>query len=166
MLAQLLIWLFLAVAASPAAAQLRVESADSDQVVSIEHDSEEIANGVRKARATLEAFFAQAQNPRAGTDSFSVKIGLPTSRGKEYVWASLLRRENGRVSGKIDNTPRWTTEFRRGQIIDFSETEIIDWVYIDGDRMKGNFTSCAINKMTSTAEARAMQERFRMTCSD
>lgn len=89
-----------------------------------------------------------------------------TPRGKECVWASLLRREHKRVFGRIDNTPRWTTEFRRDQIIDFPDTEIIDWVYVDGNRMKRNYTSCAINKMSSATEARAMQERFRMTFGD
>ena len=166
MLARALLLLALAGLASPALAQLRVESAEADKVVSVEYDSEEMADGVRKTRATLGAFFTLAENPRPGTDMFAVKIGLPTPRGKEYVWARLLRRENGRVVAKIDNTPRWTTKFQEGQTITFREVAIIDWTYVDGDRLKGNFTSCAINKMVSATEAEAMRLRFRMTCEE
>jgi uncharacterized protein YegJ (DUF2314 family) len=166
MLARALLCLALAGLAAPATAQLRVENAEADRPVSIEYDSEDMAEGVRHARATLGAFFALAENPRAGTEMFAIKIGLPTPRGKEYVWARLLRRNNERVVAQIDNIPRWTTRFRQGQMMTVGEAEIIDWLYIDGDRLKGNFTGCALNKMSSPAEAEAMRQRFRMTCEE
>lgn len=150
----------------PAEAQWRVENAERDGVISVEHDSPEMADAVRKARASLGTFFALAENPRAGTGLFSVKMGLPTPRGKEYIWAKLLRREDRRVVARIDNTPRWTNKFHEGQTITFSEAQIVDWLYVDGDRLRGNFTSCAIDKMVSPAEAEAMRKRFRMTCED
>jgi len=166
MSARIVLMLLVVSYAWPAAAQWRVENAERDGVISVEHDSPEMADAVRKARASLGAFFALAENPRTGMGVFSVKMGLPTPRGKEYIWAKLLRRENGRVVAQIDNTPRWTTRFHEGQTITFSEAHIIDWLYVDGDRLKGNFTSCAINKMVSAAEAEAMQKRFRMTCEE
>ncbi len=149
-----------------AAAQMLVESAERDQVVSIEHDSPEMTEAFRKGRSTLGAFFDLAENPREGMDTFSVKIGIPTRRGHEYIWIGNFRRANGLVTGRIDNTPRWTKKISEGQVITFRETRIVDWLYVDGDRTKGNFTACAMNKMSSAAEAEAMVERFKLTCED
>jgi uncharacterized protein YegJ (DUF2314 family) len=152
--------------AAPAHAQWRVDNAERDGVISIDYDSPEMADAVTKAKASLGAFFGIAEHPPPGADTFSVKVGLPTPRGKEYIWARLLKREDGRVAARIDNTPRWTTRFHEGQTIRFNEAAIIDWLYVDGERMRGNFTSCAINKMVSAAEAEAMRRRFRMTCEE
>jgi uncharacterized protein YegJ (DUF2314 family) len=150
----------------PASAQLLLENVVQDRVVSIEYNSEEMADAVRRARGTLSSFFELAANPRPGTGKFAVKIGLPTDRGKEFVWTILLRHDNGRVVARIDNTPRWTTKFRDGQTVAFTDAAIIDWLYIDGDRLKGNFTGCAINKLVSEPEAEAVRMRFRMTCEE
>lgn len=150
----------------PALAQSRLENAERDQVISIEDDSPEMADAVRKARASLRAFFELAANPHGTMRTFAVKVGVSTPRGIEYIWITDFRRDNGRVVGRIDNIPRWTTKIREGETFAFDENEIIDWLYLDGDRMRGNFTSCAINKMSSPAQAKAMQERFRMTCEE
>ena len=33
-----------------------------------------------------------------------------------------------------------------GQVIEFTEAEIVNWLYVEGGKMRGNFTACAMLK--------------------
>ena len=50
-----------------------------------------------------------------------------------------------------------------GQTFAFSEDEIVDWLYMDGDKMKGNYTICAILKR-EPSQAEAVKKHFGLEC--
>ena len=50
------------------------------------------------------------------------------------------------------------------QIPGFGENEIVDWLYLDGNQMKGNFTACALFRRVPRQEAQAAIKRFGMAC--
>lgn len=52
---------------------------------------------------------------------------------------------------------------RPGQSFDFSEGEIVDWLYMDGAKMKGNYTACALLKR-EPGQAAAFKARFGLDC--
>ena len=70
----------------------------------------------------------------------------------------------GRLSGRINNTPEMVHTVRMGQLITFGRDEIVDWMYMDGGRMKGNYTACALLKSAPKNEAEEFKERFGLTC--
>ena len=83
----------------------------------------------------------------------------------EYFWITPFKEQDGRFSGRIDNSPRWVKSVKFGQTFAFSEDEIVDWLYMDGGKMKGNFTVCAIMKREpSQAEVEAVKKRFGLEC--
>jgi uncharacterized protein YegJ (DUF2314 family) len=51
-----------------------------------------------------------------------------------------------------------------GQVIDFSEAEIVDWLYMEDGKMRGNFTACALLKREPADQAEAMKKQFGLSC--
>lgn len=120
---------------------------------------------LRKARETLPDFLALARAPQPGMSVFSVKVAVPTPQGNEYFWVGRFQFEGPRYSGRIGNTPRWAMWLKEGSTITFAESEIVDWMYLDGGKMKGNFTFCALMKNEPKKEATAMIRKFGIDCS-
>src|SRR5262245_35091904 len=120
---------------------------------------------LRKARETLPAFLALSLAPQSTMSAFSVKVAVPTPKGDEYFWIGQFKRDGERYTGRLDNTPRWATWLKEGQVFDFSESEIVDWMYLEDGRMKGNFTFCALMKDEPKKDAAVMIRRLGVDCS-
>ena len=123
-----------------------------------------MALAFRRARETLPDFLALARAPQPNMSVFAVKVAVPTPQGHEYFWIGDLKLDGTRYSGRIDNTPRWATWLKEGATLNFSEREIVDWMYLDGGKMKGNFTFCALMKNEPKKEAAAMIRKFGIDC--
>jgi uncharacterized protein YegJ (DUF2314 family) len=53
---------------------------------------------------------------------------------------------------------------KMGQTISFGQNEIVDWMYLDGGKMKGNYTACALLKSASRSEVEEFKRRFGLNC--
>lgn len=124
-----------------------------------------MAEAMRQARVSLASFLALADNPRPGTRDFSVKIGLPTVNGKEYVWIRPFQHKGTRIVGELQNEPVGTKAIRMGERISFDDKDVVDWSYLDGDGLRGNFTACAIAQLKPPIERTAFVKRYRLDCS-
>ncbi len=51
-----------------------------------------------------------------------------------------------------------------GQTIAFKQSDIVDWMYMNGRIMKGNYTACALLKSASEREIEEFRERFGLDC--
>jgi uncharacterized protein YegJ (DUF2314 family) len=119
----------------------------------------------RQARETLPEFLALARTPKPSIIHFAVKVGISTGEdGKEFFWISPFEPRAGKYSGRINNTPRTAKTVKFGQVIDFSEDEIVDWLYIEADKMHGNFTACAMLKRQSPDQVEAARKEFGLSC--
>jgi uncharacterized protein YegJ (DUF2314 family) len=72
--------------------------------------------------------------------------------------------KNGRFSGTLDNDPDTVTTIKFGDTISFDEREIVDWLYLDGRRLKGNFTLCVLLRRSPRAEAEAVMTKYGLEC--
>ncbi len=135
-----------------------------DQLAVVEESDPIMLAAIRKGRETLPDFLKLARAPTRSMFNFAVKVPIGVGDRAEYFWIADFRNETGRYSGQIDNTPRWATHLKAGDTITFSETEIVDWLYIDSGRMKGNFTFCALMQHEPRAEAIAMIRKLRADC--
>jgi uncharacterized protein YegJ (DUF2314 family) len=96
---------------------------------------------------------------------FAVKAAVPVSAGDaEYFWITPFTNQNGQFSGAINNTPRMAKTVKLGQTISFSQADIVDWMYMDGHAMKGNYTACALLRSASKREVEEFEERFGLDC--
>jgi len=148
----------------PVTAQSPTEKAESDQLAIVPDNDPTMAAAMRKARATLMDFLAIAAAPKPGMDTFAVKVAIREDKDAEYFWISPFNNSNGRFSGVINNTPRMVHNVRMGQTITFSEYDIVDWMYMDGGKMKGNYTACALLKSASPVEVEQFKKRFGADC--
>jgi uncharacterized protein YegJ (DUF2314 family) len=150
---------------APGLAQTALEKAQRDEIFKISRGDPDMAAAMRKARDSLPDFFAMMRAPAPSVRGFSVKVGVRDGDEREFFWIAPFRETGGdRFAGEINNTPRSVRNVRRGQTIAFTRDEIVDWLYIDGTRMKGNFTMCPLLKNEPPSQAKAVLDRFGMEC--
>jgi uncharacterized protein YegJ (DUF2314 family) len=153
----------LLVAASVATAQTLQEKIKRDQTLSVIDGDPDMAAAMRTARSTLPTFLALAETPRPSTSLFSVKVGIRADEQHvEYFWISSFTRANGRFSGTIDNEPELVKNVKLGDTFTFGEDQIVDWLYVEKGRMKGNYTACVLFRREPRKEAEAVIAQYRM----
>jgi uncharacterized protein YegJ (DUF2314 family) len=140
-----------------------VERARRDEIAKVVKDDPDMAAAFRKARDTLPEFLALARAPRPTITHMAVKIGIPAGDdSSEFFWLSPFEPRGGKYTGRINNTPRTVTTVKFGQIVEFAEDEIVDWLYTEGDKMLGNFTACALLKHEPPRSGRGFEKRRRI----
>ena len=138
--------------------------AKRDEVVLVTKDDPAIAAARSKARASLAGFLAIAKQPTPAMRNFALKVRVSDDHGVEYFWVTQFSANGERFSGKIDNTPRTVRSVSAGQFIQFSEGEITDWMYVDGGKMKGNYSACALLQREPKDQQDAVKSRFGLNC--
>ena len=123
-------------------------------------------DGSRKEQGArhLAGFLAIAKQPTPAMRNFALKVRVSDDHGVEYFWVTQFSANGGRFSGKIDNTPRMVRSITAGQVIQFSEGEITDWMYMDSGKMKGNYTACALLQREPKRPTGAVKNRFGLNC--
>ena len=141
-----------------------IEKASRDGIVNVAKGDPDMAAAMRRARASLPEFLALTDAPRPGMSGFSVKVAVHEGDRTEYFWIFPFAREEGKFSGTLNNQPRIVHNVQFGQSIDFAEGDIVDWLYQDGDSMKGSFTTCAILKHEPRGEADKLRKLYGLEC--
>jgi uncharacterized protein YegJ (DUF2314 family) len=97
-------------------------------------------------------------------DGFAVKVAIREGNQAEYFWITPFTVKDGAFSGEINNQPRLVHSVKLGQTITFDKSEIVDWMYLDDNKMKGNYTACALLKSASKREVEEFKKRFGLDC--
>jgi uncharacterized protein YegJ (DUF2314 family) len=129
-----------------------------------------------KARAGLDGFLAKLSRPAAGTNDYSVKVGLKdgpapngfsvvgASEGGEFFWIVNLRSTGNGYAGQIGNPPELVKNVKEGQTITFGRGDIVDWLYFDSGKLKGNFTACPALLQGPREQLEMMRKRYGLEC--
>ena len=141
-----------------------MDKARRDEVVLVEKDDPDMAAAFRKARETLPEFLALARAPQSTATKLAVKIAIPDGDGNEYFWLTQFAPRGNKYTGRISNTPRAAKQVKFGQVVEFSEAEIVDWLYVEGGKMRGNFTACALLKREPADQAETMKKQYGLSC--
>jgi uncharacterized protein YegJ (DUF2314 family) len=93
------------------------------------------------AQFELPAFKKSFLQRKAGA-VYAVKVGFKAKGGLlEWMWVALDSWRGKALTGFVENTPVLRKDLRRGSRVQFSETEIFDWVIAKGGSVvKGGFT--------------------------
>lgn len=148
----------------PARAQTVIDRAQRDELFLVPNEDPGMAAAMRKARATLKDFLAIAAKPGPAMKGFSVKVPVREGKAAEYFWITPFEPKDGRFTGRINNTPRTVRNVKAGQTIAFGEEEIADWLYLDNDKMKGNFTACVLIRNAPKDQQDAFKKRYGLDC--
>ena len=100
-----------------------------------------IAPYVVKARRQLNKFHKAYNKKKDPTAKYYAVIRLYDSDGKyDQVYLEVRSWDGDRLTGRITNTLKTATQYKKDQVIDFKEDVILDWLiqYANG-KEKGNY---------------------------
>ena len=153
--------------AGGAGAETVLDRAKRDAIEIVARDDPDMAAAMRKARETLPGFLALARVPPPWVTSLAVKVAISGDNdAREFFWITPFQQRGAKFSGRINNKPRQVKTVKLGQIIAFSQDEIVDWTYHDSDsgKTEGNFTACALLKRDPPDQAEAFKKQFGLSC--
>ncbi|MEY2756558.1 MAG: hypothetical protein RIR33_336 [Pseudomonadota bacterium] len=104
----------------------------------------ELAAAKDAARASLAAFWDRFATPEEGDYDFSLKAALPRRDGKsgvEEAWVENVARSPSKIVGELSAQPLYLGDLKEGAIVEFQESQIVDWAFMGGDRLFGHFTT-------------------------
>ncbi|MEO0548336.1 MAG: DUF2314 domain-containing protein [Pseudomonadota bacterium] len=110
---------------------------------------------VKEARETLPHILHQMKNPKDGQRSFTIKVALPTPEGSlEHIWVSELKRVDDTIIGNLSNEPfNLQGDLKKGDPVSFTRADVTDWGYLDGERLRGHFTTRYLATQMTPEEA-------------
>jgi uncharacterized protein YegJ (DUF2314 family) len=139
-----------------------VNAEDHSPVVNIPSANVEMAAAIAKARATLPTFWASYENPKPSEIGHSLKVRFPygTNNG-EHIWmADVKKLADGRYSGRFANAPRYLPGKRAGDLVEFGEADISDWMFLRNGKIVGGETIRVLLKSLPKGDADALRARL------
>lgn len=104
----------------------------------------ELAAARDAARASLPLFWQHFTAPADGEYDFMLKAALPRRDGQsgdEDVWTENIARATDKVVGELANDPRYLGVLKKGAIVEFQESQIVDWSFFQGEKLLGHYTT-------------------------
>lgn len=104
----------------------------------------ELAAAKEAARDSLPFFWERFAQPFEGDYDFSLKVALPRRDGQpgvEEAWVEFIARAPDRIVGELASRPSYLGDLEEGAIVDFQDSQIVDWAFISGDRLLGHYTT-------------------------
>jgi len=139
-----------------------VRAEDHSPIVDVPTSDPVMAAAIAKARATLPEFWASYENPKPSETGYSLKVRFPT-RGNngEHIWmADVKKLGGGRYSGRFANAPRDLPGRREGDLVEFTEASISDWMFLRNGKIVGGETIRPMLKSLPKRDADALRARL------
>jgi len=135
---------------------------DRSPIIDFANGDPEMAAAIAKARATLPAFWASYEAPKAAEAGHSLKVRFPTGGNRaEHIWmAEVKKLGDGRYSGRFANQPRDLPGKRAGDLVQFAEGDISDWMFMRGGKIVGGETIRPMLRHMPKADADALRARL------
>lgn len=149
----------LAVLGSPTG---NVRAEDRSPVIDVSSASAEMNAAIAKGRATLPTFWASYDAPKPSETGHALKAHFPTPpNGSEHIWiAEVKKTADGRYSGRFANAPRDLPGKKAGDVTEFKEADISDWMFMRNGKIVGGETIKPLLKAMPKADADALRARM------
>ena len=133
-------------------------------IVDIANGDPEMAAAIAKARATLPAFWASYEAPKGTETGHSLKVRfvvVARRNSGEHIWIGEVKKlGDGRYSGRFANQPRDLPGKRIGDLVEFTEADISDWMFTRNGKIVGGETIRPTLKHMPKADADALRARM------
>ncbi len=130
---------WLAVLAVAAVAACAAESADPEAEYERDLDAAR-----ERARGALAFFWERFTEPAEGEYDFSLKAAFPRrdgQAGNEEAWVHYIARGPERIVGELASAPRHMGDVKKGAIMEFQESQVVDWAFFQGEKLLGHYTT-------------------------
>jgi uncharacterized protein YegJ (DUF2314 family) len=132
-----------------------------DRVSSVADTDAEMNAAIARARATLPAFWASYEASNRPETEYSLKVRFLTAGNDEHIWMSHVKRlPGGDYAGRFADMPQNMPGKRLGDLAQFSEADISDWMFMRNGKIVGGETIKPLLKSMPTAEADALRARM------
>ncbi len=104
----------------------------------------DLASAAAKARARLPYFWEHFLAPQVDEFDFALKAAIPRRDGQpgaEEVWLDNLAKAPDKIIGELSIAPRYLGPLEKGAIVEFQESQVVDWAFWRGDRLFGHYTT-------------------------
>lgn len=104
----------------------------------------ELAAAKNAARASLAVFWDRFAQPDEADYDFSLKAAFPRRDGQpgvEEAWVENVARAPDRIVGELSVAPLYLGDLKEHAIVEFQESQIVDWAFMSGDRLFGHYTT-------------------------
>ncbi len=135
-------------------------------------DDPQLEAARQQARATLDTFLEVYADPLPNTQGYSVKISVFDNDKVEYFWVYPFQTPaadtpNDNFRGRINDDPTIVNNVFKGQQVEFSYDDIVDWTYDSAStkNMFGNFSGCVSLYREAPDNAQQFQELYGLDCS-
>jgi uncharacterized protein YegJ (DUF2314 family) len=139
-----------------------IRAEEHSPVVDVPNSDREMTAAIAKARAALPVFWASYENPKPTENGHSLKVRFPTGGNNgEHIWmADIKKVGDGRYSGRFANSPRDLPGKREGDLVEFREANISDWMFLRNGKIVGGETIRPMLKSLPKADADALRARL------
>ena len=130
--------------------------------MSVRTTDPEMNAAIGLARSTRPAFWASYEAPKASETGHSLKVRFAYgSNSGEHIWmADVKKVANGRYSGQFANAPVHLRGKRAGDVAEFTEADISDWMFLRNGKIVGGETIRPMLKLMTKADAAALRARM------
>ena len=115
------------------------------------YDEQEMDAAIARARAEVDAFIAELQQPTG--EDHAVKAPINDGELTEHFWLGDLTYSDGHFEGTIGNDPGMVKNVKFGQKWKLKKEEITDWMFMRDGKMHGNYTMRPLLKTMPEEEA-------------
>ena len=139
----------------------QVSAEDRSPVIDVRTADMEMNAAIARARDTLPTFWASYDAPKPSETGHSLKVRFPTRKGGEHIWmAEVQKLPNGTYSGRFANAPRDLPGKREGDLVEFAQGDISDWMFMRNGKIVGGETIKPLLKSMPKADADALRARM------
>jgi len=115
------------------------------------------------ARAHLPFFWMHEQAPSATEYDFRLKVSLPRKDGqpgKAQAWLEMVARDGAALSGQLAAATPELAGLKQGDVVAFSEPQIVDWAFFSGEKLYGHYTTRVMLPKLPIEQGDAMRSMF------
>jgi uncharacterized protein YegJ (DUF2314 family) len=116
-----------------------------------------------QARAHLAYFWTHEQAPAETEYDFRLKVALPRKDGqpgKAQSWVETVARDGDKLSGQLAAETPELAGVKKGDVVEFSEPQVVDWAFFAGEKLYGHYTTRVMLPKLPPEQADAMRSMF------
>ena len=141
---------------------MSVRAEDRSPVIDVRTTDPEMNAAIGLARSTLPAFWASYEAPKGSETGHSLKVRFAYgSNSGEHIWmADVKKIASNRYSGQFANAPVHLRGKRAGDVAEFTQADISDWMFLRNGKIVGGETIRPMLKRMTKADADALRARM------
>ena len=123
----------------------------------------DLAAASQQAREKLPYFWEHFDTPEAEEYDFSLKVAFPRQDGHDGVeeaWVENIARSPDKLTGELMVDPKYLGSLREGAIMEFSDKQIVDWAFLQGEKLIGHYTTRVMLPRMPEDQAEGLRSMF------